>query len=134
MSIIKCSTENKFRFKSEIIKQGVFRSRNVKSKETSPFYKIPPHVSHTCNFWYNIDPRAIIFPSKRVLIEGLTVIPFLSMRERMERRGNYSRHSLLSPQDSANKRPQIIAMRKKTDESVSSNAVSFVCVVVFRNS
>lgn len=71
MSIIKCSTENKFRFKSKIIKQGVFRSRNVKSKVTSPFYKIPPHVPRKCNFRYNIDPRAIIFPSKRVLIETM---------------------------------------------------------------
>lgn len=71
MSIIKCSTENKIRFKSKIIKQGVFRSRNVKSKETSPFYEIPPHVPRKCNFRYNIDPRAIIFPSKRVLIETM---------------------------------------------------------------
>lgn len=71
MSIIKCSTENKIRFKSKIIKQGVFRSRNVKSKETSPFYKIPPHVPRKCNFRYNIDPRAIIFPSKRVLTETM---------------------------------------------------------------
>lgn len=66
--------------------------------------------------------------------QGPTVISFLSRRERLKRRCNYSRHSLLSLQDSANKRPQIIPMRKKTDESVSSNSIPFVCVVVFRNS
>lgn len=59
--------------------------------------------------------------------QGLTVIPFLSMRERMECRGNYSRHSLLSPQDSANKRPQIIAMRKK-DRRERFIECYFLCV------
>ena len=83
--------------------------------------EVPPQVQLSVQYWSTGDNFSIGTCSNRNNGKpALTRSPLLSRRwERQKRRGNYSRHSLPSPHGSADKRSQIIAMKKKTDRIVS---------------